>query len=144
MCVIRDHQENCEVVFLFFFFQAEDGIRDDLVTGCALPIYEAEVIDAILAALELEGLTIELFHKELGPAQQELSISHADVLRAADNVCLVRETARGVARTFNLLASFAPKPFLDQPGSGARIHMSLCGTEHSEQRGKNLFYDSNE
>src|SRR5258708_36534514 len=29
-------------VLLFFFFQAEDGIRDDLVTGvqtCALPIY---------------------------------------------------------------------------------------------------------
>ena len=28
-------------VFRFFFFQAEDGIRDDLVTGvqtCALPI----------------------------------------------------------------------------------------------------------
>src|SRR5438552_10627504 len=28
--------------FLFFFFQAEDGIRDDLVTGvqtCALPIW---------------------------------------------------------------------------------------------------------
>ena len=27
---------------IFFFFQAEDGIRDDLVTGvqtCALPIY---------------------------------------------------------------------------------------------------------
>src|SRR5258708_13652824 len=37
--------EPCEVYcfrgFLFFFFQAEDGIRDDLVTGvqtCALPI----------------------------------------------------------------------------------------------------------
>src|SRR5258708_24203367 len=30
--------------FYFFFFQAEDGIRDDLVTGvqtCALPIYRA-------------------------------------------------------------------------------------------------------
>src|SRR5438552_15964867 len=29
-------------MFLFFFFQAEDGIRDDLVTGvqtCALPIF---------------------------------------------------------------------------------------------------------
>src|SRR5258708_15613343 len=29
------------VMFAFFFFQAEDGIRDDLVTGvqtCALPI----------------------------------------------------------------------------------------------------------
>src|SRR5258708_22340229 len=30
-------------MYVFFFFQAEDGIRDDLVTGvqtCALPIYE--------------------------------------------------------------------------------------------------------
>src|SRR5260370_4278955 len=30
-------------VFLFFFFQAEDGIRDSSVTGvqtCALPIYD--------------------------------------------------------------------------------------------------------
>src|SRR5258708_39640679 len=32
----------CRICF-FFFFQAEDGIRDDLVTGvqtCALPIFE--------------------------------------------------------------------------------------------------------
>src|SRR5438552_10271297 len=31
-------------VVFFFFFQAEDGIRDDLVTGvqtCALPIYSS-------------------------------------------------------------------------------------------------------
>src|SRR5258708_11935637 len=31
----------CDLYFGFFFFQAEDGIRDDLVTGvqtCALPI----------------------------------------------------------------------------------------------------------
>ena len=30
-------------LFVFFFFQAEDGIRDDLVTGvqtCALPILQ--------------------------------------------------------------------------------------------------------
>ena len=34
----------------FFFFQAEDGIRDRLVTGvqtCALPIYEASIINDI-------------------------------------------------------------------------------------------------
>src|SRR5258708_37585938 len=32
------------LVFVLFFFQAEDGIRDDLVTGvqtCALPIWRA-------------------------------------------------------------------------------------------------------
>src|SRR5438876_1321043 len=93
---------------------------------------EAEVVDAILAALELEGVSIELFHTELGPAQQELSIRHTDVLRAADNVCLVRETARGVARNFDLLATFAPKPFLDQAGSGAHIHLAPGGPGHGD------------
>jgi glutamine synthetase len=105
---------------------------------------QAEVIDTILAALEAEGIAIELFHAELGPAQQELSVQHAPALRAADNVCLVRETVRGVARGFNLYASFAPKPFLDQAGSGAHIHFSLWGTEGGTQAGQNLFYDSNE
>src|SRR2546425_4611946 len=34
----------------FFFFQAEDGIRDKLVTGvqtCALPIWSAEAIESL-------------------------------------------------------------------------------------------------
>ena len=105
---------------------------------------QAEVIDAVLAALEAEGISIELFHTELGPAQQELSIRHAPVLRAADNVCLVRETVRGVARDFGLLATFAPKPFLDQAGSGAHIHLSLWGTQNSEFPGKNLLYDASQ
>jgi glutamine synthetase len=105
---------------------------------------QAEVIDTILAALEAQGVSIELFHTELGPSQQELSIRHAHALRAADNVCLVRETVRGVARAFDLLATFAPKPFLDQAGSGAHIHVSLWGSENSEQPGRNLFYDANE
>lgn len=102
---------------------------------------QAEVIDAILAALEAQGVSIELFHTELGPSQQELSVRHANVLRAADTVCLVRETVRGVARAFDLFATFAPKPFLDQAGSGAHIHFSLWGTEKHEQAGKNLLYD---
>jgi glutamine synthetase len=103
---------------------------------------EAEIIDAVLEALESQGVSIELFHAELGPAQQELSVHHADVLKAADNACLVRETVRGVARTFDVLASFAPKPFLDQAGSGAHIHLSLWGNSGNEKAGKNLFYDA--
>ncbi len=104
---------------------------------------QAEVIDAILAALEAQGISVELFHTELGPSQQELSVRHADVLRAADNVCLIRETARGVARQYNLFATFAPKPFLDQAGSGAHIHLSLWGAQGGEQERTNLFYDAN-
>src|SRR5690606_40927379 len=46
--------------FVFFFFQAEDGIRDFHVTGvqtCALPIFEA---GAVLLRLEGEKTRSEL------------------------------------------------------------------------------------
>lgn len=99
---------------------------------------QAEVIDAILEALEAQHITIELYHTELGPAQQELSIQHADVLRAADHICQVRETVRGVSLLHGLLATFAPKPFLDQAGSGAHLHVSLWGI--GEEADTNVFY----
>lgn len=102
---------------------------------------QADVIDSILETLESQGVSLELFHTELGPGQQELSIRHSDVLHAADTVCLVRETVRGVARQVNLIATFAPKPWLDQAGSGAHVHFSLWNTEHN---GKNLFYAAEE
>jgi glutamine synthetase len=103
---------------------------------------QSHIIDAILVALESQGISPELFHTELGPSQQELSIRHSNVLRAADNVCTVREIVRGVARTFGVYATFAPKPWLNQAGSGAHVHLSLWGTDGSENAGRNLFYDA--
>src|SRR5258708_24928405 len=47
------------VAFYFFFFQAEDGIRDDLVTGvqtCALPILQRS-IDDVQSRLQ-DGLAV--------------------------------------------------------------------------------------
>ncbi len=102
----------------------------------------AQIIDDIIRALELQGIQVEQFMPELGPGQQEISIRHADALRAADNVLLVRETVRGVARQHGVLASFAAKPFLDQAGSGAHIHFSLWGAGAPEAE-HNLLYDPN-
>ncbi len=106
---------------------------------------QADVMEAILAALEAQGIAIELFHTELGPSQQELSVRHADVLRAADHVCLIRETIRGTARPFDLFATFAPKPFLNEGGSGAHTHFSLWESQSSttSSPSKNLLYDAN-
>jgi glutamine synthetase len=101
----------------------------------------APIIDDIIRALEMEGLQIEQYMPELGPGQQELSVCHADALRAADNVLLVRDTVRGMARQHGAFASFAPKPFLDQAGSGAHIHFSLWGAPGSPSAGRNLLYD---
>ena len=89
----------------------------------------ARIIDDVIAALEQQGIQVEQFMPELGPGQQELSIHHADALRAADNALLVRETVRGVAQQHGVIASFAAKPFLDQAGSGARSEERRVGKE---------------
>src|SRR5713226_5255168 len=101
----------------------------------------ARIIDDIIAALEQQGIQVEQFMPELGPGQQEISIHHAEALRAADNALLVRETVRGVALQHDVIASFAAKPFLDQAGSGAHIHCSLWGAPDSSPVGSNLLFD---
>src|SRR5215471_4072214 len=83
-----------------------------------------DVIDDIVAALEAQGMPVEQFYPELGHGQQELSIRHADALRAADNHIRYRDTVRAVARKHGFVASLAPKPFVDQAGNGCHIHLS--------------------
>src|SRR4030095_6852709 len=101
----------------------------------------ARIMDDIIAALEQQDMQVEQFMPELGPGQQELSIHHAEALRAADNALRVRETVGGVARQHGVIASFAAKPFLDQAGNGAHIHCSLWGVPGSKHAGDNLLFD---
>jgi len=97
----------------------------------------AAVTNSIVGALEAQGLHVEQYYAELGHGQQELSITHAEGVRAADNQVIYRETVRGVAEGHGLLASFAPKPFVDQAGNGCHLHFSLVGKDGRTP----LFYD---
>jgi glutamine synthetase len=92
------------------------------------------VIQDIIEALTLQGLTVELSHPELGWGQQELSIRHAPALRAADNQITYRQTVRAVAGQHDLVASLAPKPFANQAGSGAHLHWSIWDAAHVSNR----------
>ena len=93
-----------------------------------------DVIQDIIEALTDQGLTVELSHPELGHGQQELSIRHGPALRAADNQITYRQTVRGVAASYGLVASLAPKPFADQAGSGAHLHWSVWDRDHTTNR----------
>jgi glutamine synthetase len=86
------------------------------------------IIIDIVEALEKQNITVQQYYPELGPGQQELSVQHIDALRCADQQLVVRETVRGVAAGHGVYASFAPKPFPDQAGSGCHIHFSLWDT----------------
>ncbi len=98
---------------------------------------QAAYVDDLLAALETQGLQPEQAMPEYGAGQQEITVRHAPGLRAADNQIRVRETARGIAARHGLIASFAAKPFPDQIGSGAHLHLSLWDTETDA----NLLFD---
>ncbi|HEY3231752.1 MAG TPA: glutamine synthetase family protein [Roseiflexaceae bacterium] len=110
---------------------------DETLCFSSIAMTEAAAFaDELVTALEAQGVTVEQYYPELGHGQHEISIHHAEALRAADNHIKLRETIRGVAQEYGLYASLAPKPFPDQAGNGAHIHFSLWGDE-----GRNVFYD---
>jgi glutamine synthetase len=95
------------------------------------------VIDEIVDALEAQGLEVEQYYPELGWGQQELSITPAPALAAADRQIHYKETVRGVALRHGLYALFAPKPWLEQAGNGCHLHFSGWSKDGTTNR----FYD---
>ena len=118
-------------------FVAMDETLDNHSVGMT---FAQDVVDDVVAALQAQGLQVEQYYPELGHGQQELSIRHAPALRAADNHLIYRETVRNVAYRHGWLASFAPKPFPDQAGSGCHIHFSAWDAGGA----RNLFYDGDD
>jgi glutamine synthetase len=97
----------------------------------------AQPTEALVTALEEQGIQVEQYYPELGHGQQELSVSPQPALRAADTQLLVRETIRGVAANLGLIASLAPKPWPEAAGNGGHIHFSVWDAEME----RNLFRD---
>ncbi|MDA3021992.1 MAG: type I glutamate--ammonia ligase [Actinomycetota bacterium] len=78
-----------------------------------------------ITMLEEMGISVEFSHHEGGPGQQEIDLRYADALTTADNLMTFRLVVQEVALEQGLYASFMPKPFRDQPGSGMHTHLSL-------------------
>ena len=99
-----------------------------------------DYIATLVESLGQQGIGVEQYYAELGAGQQEMSVTYADALRAADNQITFRDTARGVAMKHGLIASFAPKPFADQAGNGCHIHFSAWSPDGKT----NLFFDADD
>lgn len=76
-------------------------------------------------ALERIGISVEFSHHEVAPGQQEIDLRYADALTTADNIMTFRHVVKEVALSTGVRATFMPKPFTDQPGSGMHTHLSL-------------------
>ena len=86
-------------------------------------------------ALERIGISVEFSHHEVAPGQQEIDLRYADALTTADNIMTFRHVVKEVALSHGVRATFMPKPFTDQPGSGMHTHLSLFEGE------RNAFHD---
>jgi len=90
--------------------------------------------DAV-SALEGLGISVEFSHHEVAPGQQEIDLRYADALSMADNIMTFRHVIKEVAIAHSVHATFMPKPFGDQPGSGMHTHLSLFESD------SNAFHD---
>src|SRR2546425_6344908 len=73
------HACSIHLISVFFFFQAEDGIRDKLVTGvqtCALPILAAGVARGIGVEAVSLGLPLERQRRHRADREPELGRRH--------------------------------------------------------------------
>ena len=90
---------------------------------------------AAVSALEALGISVEFSHHEVAPGQQEIDLRYADALSTADNIMTFRHVIKEVAIAHGAHATFMPKPFRHQPGSGMHTHLSLFEGDH------NAFHD---
>jgi len=88
-----------------------------------------------ITVLESMGISVEYSHHEVAPGQQEIDLRYADALSTADNILTTRHVIKEVALSQGVYATFMPKPFSDQPGSGMHTHLSLFEGD------RNAFHD---
>ena len=85
--------------------------------------------------LEQMGISVQFSHHEGGPGQNEIDLRFADALSMADNIMTFRAVVEEVALKEGCLATFMPKPFPDEFGSGMHTHFSLFEGD------RNAFFD---
>jgi glutamine synthetase len=80
------------------------------------------------------GWDVYSFDHEGGDGQYEFEFRYTDALAMADRMLIFRLLAKHVARGLGCIASFMPKPFPDNFGSGAHLNLSLADLETGENR----------
>jgi glutamine synthetase len=92
-------------------------------------------LSEIVSACTEQGIVTTPVSSEMGAGQFEINFDHHDnAMLAADQTMMFERAVRGVALKHGFAATFMAKPYLDQPGSGMHMHISLWN-----EQGKNAF-----
>ncbi len=89
----------------------------------------------IYAAAKLQDIPVETVISEYAPGQYELTLHYRQgILRAADDLVMLKRLVRMQARRHGVTACFMAKPIEKYAGSGMHLHVSL-----QDDAGTNLF-----
>jgi len=89
----------------------------------------------MVSAMERVGFRVEGAHHEVAPGQHEIDFKPVDAVEAGDNIITCRFLVRKIAMDNELHATFMPKPFFGQNGSGLHFYQALF------KDGVNVFFD---
>ncbi len=130
---------------LEFYICKNDEFKDANIEPCDTQAYFDDAKNKsmvsfktkLFAALHAQNVMIEKIHHEVGPGQYEMSFKYNNALKIADQLIIAKQTIRALCQQCNLKATFMPKPFFGQNGSGMHIHFSLW----NRNKNCNAFYD---
>jgi glutamine synthetase len=92
----------------------------------------------IYAAARAQGIPAETVISEYAPGQYELTLHYReDVMRAADDLVMLKRLVRAQARRHGVTACFMAKPIEKYAGSGMHFHVSL-----RDGAGRNVFSEA--
>jgi glutamine synthetase len=90
----------------------------------------------IILAMIKAGIDVEVHHHEVATAGQcEIDMKFDTLVRIADKCLMYKYIVKNIARKYNMVATFMPKPLFGDNGSGMHTHQSLWKND------KNIFYD---
>ncbi len=125
----------------YFYFKSDQlpepldyGGYFDLTTLDAATSLRRETI----LALEAMGIDVEYSHHEVAISQHEIDLRFDSALEMADKVQTYKTTVKEIATRHGVYATFMPKPFADENGSGMHTHQSLF------KNGENAFFDADD
>ena len=88
-------------------------------------------------ALKSFNIQVRYHHHENGPGQQEIELEPIQsVKRTGDFIALSRAIISKIAKEYGYVATFMPKPFASEAGSGLHMHFYLY-----DEEGNNAFYN---
>ena len=80
----------------------------------------------MLSTMKRMGMKVDKHHHEVASPQHELGLIFGSLTKQADNILKYKYVIQQVAAAYGKTATFMPKPYYGDNGSGMHVNMSIC------------------